>query len=73
LKYPDVKLGTITLPEEPFNNSESFPFKYDYTIVPCMEYGRLDHLAVSNTIDFTHLHDFAQSKFNIWKYHIDGN
>jgi hypothetical protein len=38
-----------------------------------MDYGRLDWLAVSNTIDFSNLHNFDLSNFNTWKYRIDGN
>jgi hypothetical protein len=36
-----------------------------------MSYGKLQHLAVSNTVDFSKLHAFNQSTFNIWKYRID--
>jgi hypothetical protein len=38
-----------------------------------MNYGKLDHLAVSNTVDFSKLHAFNQSKFTTWKYRIDNN
>jgi hypothetical protein len=38
-----------------------------------MNYGRLDHLFVSNSIDFSKLWSFDASNFNIWKYRIDGN
>jgi hypothetical protein len=38
-----------------------------------MDYGKLDHLAVSHRIDFNKFDDFTASKFNTWKYHIDGN
>jgi hypothetical protein len=38
-----------------------------------MNYGRLDHLAVSNTINFSNLYDFASSNVTTWKYRIDGN
>ena len=73
LQYKDIKLATIKIPEVIHSNGLDLPFKYDYTIVPCMNYGRLDHLAVSNTVDFSKLHAFNQSTFDIWKYHIDGN
>lgn len=69
--YHDVKLGSIQLPSIVYKNGIDLPFKYDYTIVPCMNYGRLDHLAVSNTVDFSKLHAFNQSKVNTWKYRID--
>lgn len=71
--YKDLKLANITLPSVVVNNGLDIPFKYDYTIVPCMNYGRLEHLAVSNTIDFSKLHAFNQSNFNTWKYRIDNN
>ena len=71
--YGDIKLGGIKLPDVVSANGLDLPFKYDYTLVPCMNYGKLDHLAVSNTVDFSKLHAFNQSDFNTWKYHIDGN
>lgn len=70
-QYEDVKLGTIQLPKAVADNELDLPFKYNYTVVPCMNYGRLDHLAVSNTVDFSQLHAFNHSNFNTWKYHID--
>ena len=72
--YPDVKLATLKVPSVIINKSlPDLPFKYDYTVVPCMDYGKLDHLAVSNTVDFSKLHDFEKSNFTTWKYHIDGD
>ena len=71
--YDSVKLASINLPNTVIANQLDFPFKYNYTLIPCMNYGRLDHLAVSNTVDFSNLHSFNQSTFNTWKYHIDGN
>ena len=73
-EYTDVRLATLQLP--PIITAKSLPdlpFKYDYTLVPCMNYGRLDKLAVSNTVDFSKLRDFDKSDFSVWKYHIDGN
>lgn len=72
--YPDLQLGFVQMPSIVTNNTAAdLPFKYDYTIVPCMNYGKLEHLAVSNTIDFSKLHDFDKSEFTTWKYHIDGD
>ena len=72
--YPDIKLATFKVPTIITEKSlPDLPFKYDYTVVPCMSYGKLDHLAVSNTVDFSKLHDFNKSNFNTWKYHIDGD
>lgn len=72
-EYKDIKLATIKIPDEIHSNGLDLPFKYNYTIIPCMNYGKLEHLAVSNTVDFSKLHAFNQSNFNIWKYHIDGS
>jgi hypothetical protein len=71
--YEDLTLANVKLPSVLTYNNIDLPFKYDYTIVPCMNYGRLDHLAVSNTVDFSKLHAFDQSNFTTWKYHIDEN
>lgn len=71
-----ILLGTIILPDEILNNtigqSLQLPFTYKYTIVPCMSYGKLQNLAVSNTIDFLNINNFNASKFNVWKYRVDG-
>ena len=69
--YNDVKLASIKIPNVVIDNGLDLPFKYDYTIVPCMNYGRLDHLAISNTIDFGKLHAFNQSGFHTWKYYVE--
>lgn len=71
--YEDVKLASLKLPELVDNNNLTFPFKYDYTLVPCMEFGKLDYLKVSNSIDFSKLYLFDKSEFNVWKYRVDGN
>lgn len=72
IKYSKIKLASIKIPKY-FNNKCGFPFKYNYTLVPCMNYGRLDHLKISNSINFENLYNFDQSKFTTWKYRIDGN
>lgn len=72
-QYEDLKLANIKIPRIIANEGNDLPFKYDYTLVPCMNFGRLDHLAVSNTVDFSKLHSFEQSDFTTWKYHIDDN
>ena len=69
--YQDVSLASITLPEIVTNNGIDLPFIYDYTITPCMSYGKLEHLAVSNTVDFSKLHDFNKSEFTTWKYLVE--
>lgn len=73
-EYRDVKLASIQIPPTIIANKfADLPFKYDYTLIPCMNYGKLNHLAVSNTVDFSKLHLFEQSNFTTWKYHIDEN
>lgn len=73
LQYLDLKLANIKIPREVSVNGLDLPFKYDYTLVPCMNFGKLQHLAVSNTVDFSKLHAFNQSEFTTFKYHIDDN
>ena len=73
LKYDSLRLGNIKLPGVAVVHGFDIPFQYHYTVVPCMNYGKLDHLAVSNTVDFSKLHNFNQSNFTTWKYHIDGD
>ncbi len=72
-QYEDIELGQVTIPQQILDDKVGFLFKYDYTILPCMNYGKLEHLAVKNSVDFSKLFDFEQSDFNVWKYHIDGN
>ena len=73
LQYNDITLANIKIPRDISVHGLDLPFKYDYTLVPCMNFGRLDHLAVSNTVDFSKLHAFKSSDFTTWKYHIDDN
>ena len=75
-EYNAINLGSIVLPENTngVNQPQSYelPLVYKYTIVPCMNYGKLQNLAVSNTIDFLNINNFSASKFNVWKYRVDG-
>ena len=73
LQYNDITLANIKIPRDISVHGLDLPFKYDYTLVPCMNFGRLDHLAVSNTVDFSKLHAFKSSDFTTWKYRIDDN
>lgn len=73
LKYTDVKLAEIRIPQSFVDSNLDLPFKYSYTLEPCMNYGKLEHLQVSNTIDFSNLRNFDKSDFTTWKYRIDGN
>lgn len=72
-KYKDIKFASFKLPKLLVDQGVNIPFKYDYSIVPCMEYGKLKHLKVSNTLDLNNLNNFNASKFTTWKYRIDGN
>ena len=72
-QYPDLKLAGIKIPGILTANSIGLPFKYAYTLTPCMNYGKLDHLSVSNVVDFGNIHAFDKSNFTEWRYHIDGN
>ncbi len=69
IKYPSVKLGNFKIPQD----INSLPFIYNYTLVPCMEYGKLDHLKIKNSIDFSKIKDFNNSNFTTWKYRVDEN
>ena len=75
-EYNAINLGSIVLPENTNsmtqNQSSELPLVYKYTLVPCMSYGKLQNLAVSNTIDFRNIDNFGASKFNVWKYRVDG-
>ena len=71
-----ILLGTVVLPDkildQELGQSLQLPFTYKYKIIPCMSYGKLENLAVANTIDFNNINNFNASKFNIWKYRVDG-
>ena len=73
LSYDPIKLGSIKIPNSISKTRSEFPFKYDYSLVPCMNYGKLSHLITSNTINFNNLWNFEDSEFTTWKYRIDGN
>ena len=66
--YEDLKLATFKI-----NKDIPLLMEYKYTLVPCMNYGKLNHLAVSNSINFQNLFDFKKSKFTEWRYRVDGN
>lgn len=72
-QYSDVILANIELPNFVYKNNLTLPFKYDYTLVPCMNYGKLNHLSISNSIKFENLFNFEASNFNTWKYYINNN
>lgn len=71
LGYDDILFAKVRLPEVVRKHELGFPFVYNYTITPCMSYGRLDNLTISNTIDFSKVYDFGASDFKIWKYKIE--
>lgn len=49
-------------------NISSETFVYNLEIIPCMSYGRLDHLAQTITIDFNKI-GTGEVELNTWKYH----
>lgn len=71
LGYDDILFAKVRLPEVVRKHELGFPFVYNYTITPCMSYGRLDNLTISNTIDFSKVYDFEASDFKTWKYKIE--
>jgi hypothetical protein len=71
-KYDSINLASIQIPSLLIDHKTNFNCKYNYTLIPCMNYGKLDHLAVSGTVNFQNLFNFNKSNFNVWKYRIDG-
>lgn len=62
------KLGTITLKdntEDPQNNPS-----YTYTVCPCMPYGVLEELAITNTIHFNKKQT-GEVSLNQWQYYVN--
>ena len=70
-KYGDIEFASFQLPKSIVDAGIQFPFKYTYNITPCMEYGKLDFLSVSNEIDLKNLYNFKASNFTTWKYRVD--
>lgn len=61
---------TSTEAEQQALSDEQNDYKITYTVCPCMPYGPLSHLSITNTIDF----DKAQTgevSLSIWKYYVN--
>ena len=70
--YESIRLGEVTIPEYAYKyGNKDIPCKYTYSLIPCMNYGKLNHLKITNTIDFNKLNDFNESNFNTWKYYVE--
>ena len=71
--YEDIKIATFEIPKIVKQNKDEFNCVYSYRLTPCMNYGKLSHLAISNSINIGNIFAFDKSNFNVWKYRIDGN
>ena len=71
--YEDIKIATFEIPRIVKQNKDEFNCVYNYRLTPCMNYGKLSHLAISNSINIGNIFAFDKSNFNVWKYRIDGN
>lgn len=66
-----VKVATVKK-NELDKNTKDAEYYINYTVCPCMPYGVLDHLAISNTIDFNKNQD-GSVNLDTWKYYVNAN
>ena len=66
-----VKVATVKK-NELDKNTEDAEYYINYTVCPCMPYGVLDHLAISNTIDFNKNQD-GSVNLDTWKYYVNAD
>lgn len=66
-----IKVATVKKNELDKNNKNA-EYHIDYTVCPCMPYGVLDHLAISNTIDFNKNQD-GSVNLDTWKYYVNAD
>ena len=66
-----VKVATVKK-NELDKNTKDAEYYIDYTVCPCMPYGVLDHLAISNTIDFNKNQD-GSVNLDTWKYYVNAD
>lgn len=66
-----VKVATVKK-NELDKNTKDAEYHIDYTVCPCMPYGVLDHLAISNTIDFNKNQD-GSVNLDTWKYYVNAD
>lgn len=64
-----VKVATVKK-NELDKNTKDAEYYINYTVCPCMPYGVLDHLAISNTIDFNKNQD-GSVNLDTWKYYVN--
>lgn len=64
-----IKIATVKKDDLKKENQE---YSIDYTVCPCMPYGVLDHLAISNTIDFNKNQDGSVT-IDTWKYYVNAD
>lgn len=66
-----VKVATVKK-KELDENIKDAEYYINYTVCPCMPYGVLDHLAISNTIDFNKNQD-GSVNLDTWKYYVNAD
>lgn len=66
-----VKVATVKK-DKLDENVKDAEYSIDYTVCPCMPYGLLDHLAISNTIDFNKNQD-GSVHLDTWKYYVNAD
>lgn len=66
-----IKVATVKKNKLDKNNKDA-EYYIDYTVCPCMPYGVLDHLAISNTIDFNKNQD-GSVNLDTWKYYVNAD
>lgn len=66
-----VKVATVKKNKSDENTKDA-EYYIDYTVCPCMPYGVLDHLAISNTIDFNKNQD-GSVNLDTWKYYVNAD
>lgn len=64
-----IKIATVKKDDLKKENQE---YSIDYTVCPCMPYGVLEHLAISNTIDFNKNQDGSVT-IDTWKYYVNAD
>ena len=66
-----VKVATVKK-DKLDENVKDAEYSIGYTVCPCMPYGLLDHLAISNTIDFNKNQD-GSVNLDTWKYYVNAD
>lgn len=66
-----IKVATVKK-DKLEDDAKDTEFYIDYTVCPCMPYGVLDHLAISNTINFNKDQD-GSVHLDTWKYYVNAD